>query len=87
MPTVILIDSSLSMLRLANEKSESSENGDFQLLDLAKWGIDLLLNHIEQAYCSIQILFRDFLKQIEVLQPAHWPRSNCCSVVWHVELN
>lgn len=57
------------MLRLANEKSESSENGDFQLLDLAKWGIDLLLNHIEKVYRLEHVAVLSYGTQCDLVCP------------------
>ena len=79
MPTLILIDSSLSMLRPANrpptlertsESSElSRENDAFELMDLAKWGIDLLLGHIEKVYKMEHVAILSYGCQCDLVCP------------------
>ena len=61
MPTVILMDSSLSMLRPANKgSSESAAEESFQIMDLAKWGVDWLLNHLEKVFKLEQVAILAF---------------------------
>ena len=79
MPTLILIDSSLSMLRPANKPSsertseaaspESRDNDAFELMDLAKWGIDLLLGHIEKAYKMEHVAILSYGCQCDLVCP------------------
>jgi len=70
MPTVILIDSSLSMLRPANKPSEPSSDTDgFQIMDLAKWGVDLLLGHIEKSYKLEHIAVLSYGCQCDLVCP------------------
>lgn len=75
MPTLILIDSSLSMLRPANKPSsevgtpESRDNDVFELMDLAKWGIDLLLGHIEKAYKMEHVAILSYGCQCDLVCP------------------
>ena len=83
MPTLILIDSSLSMLRPANRppnssernsesrtsESESRENDALELMDLAKWGIDLLLGHIEKVYKMEHVAILSYGCQCDLVCP------------------
>ena len=79
MPTIILIDSSLSMQRPANKPSserpsepstpESRDNDAFELMDLAKWGIDLLLGHIEKVYKMENVAILSYGNQVELVCP------------------
>ena len=78
MPTLILIDSSLSMLRPANrpptlertsESELSRENDAFELMDLAKWGIDLLLGHIEKVYKMEHVAILSYGCQCDLVCP------------------
>ncbi len=77
MPTLILIDASLSMARLANRPPEkntdhSPSNEDpsgVQILDLAKWGIDHLLNHIENVYKMEHIAILSYGTQCDLVCP------------------
>ena len=78
MPTLILIDSSLSMMRPANKpslertpesNSESREIDDYELMDLAKWGIDLLLSHIEKVYKMEHVAILSYGCQCDLVCP------------------
>ena len=73
MPTIILLDSSLSMLRSATKQSEKpSENGSeegFQLMDLAKWAIDHLLNHLEKVYKLEHVAVLAYANQCDLVVP------------------
>ena len=76
MPTLILMDSSLSLLRPAKRCSDNSlENGydnpneSFQLMDLAKWGVDWLLSHIEKVYKLEYVAVLDYASQCDLVVP------------------
>ena len=109
MPTVILLDASLSMLRpiecgrrsyheprrkkhkLLNDDSVNGTNektgmgiglegsrdivnkpfasSGIQLMDLAKWGIDKLLSHFEQAYKLEQVAVLSYSSQCDLVAP------------------
>ena len=73
MPTIILLDSSLSMLRSATKQTEkASENGTeegFQLMDLAKWAIDHLLNHLEKVYKLEHVAVLAYANQCDLVVP------------------
>ena len=76
MPTLILMDSSLSLLRPAKRSSDNvSENGydnpneSFQLMDLAKWGVDWLLSHIEKVYKLEYVAVLDYASQCDLVVP------------------
>ena len=70
MPTIILLDSSLSMLRPASKLTEKSpENGvdeGCQLMDLAKWAIDHLLNHLEKVYKLEHVAILSYANQCDL---------------------
>ena len=67
MPTIILIDHSLSMLRPFS--AEEPGNEGCQLLDLAKWGIDRLLSHFEHRYRLEQIAVLAYSSRSSVVVP------------------
>ena len=76
MPTLILMDSSLSLLRPANRSTENGiENGfdhttePYQLMDLAKWGVDWLLSHIEKVYKLEHVAVLDYASQCDLVVP------------------
>ena len=70
------MDSSLSLLRPAKRSSDNSlENGydnpneSFQLMDLAKWGVDWLLSHIEKVYKLEYVAVLDYASQCDLVVP------------------
>ena len=96
MPTVLLLDASLSMLRpvengLSSNKNDNNRNksngniegpgfgeiesalnttsSGIELMNLAKWGIDKLLNHFEQSYKLEQIAVLTFSSQCDLVVP------------------
>ena len=107
MPTVILLDASLSMLRPVengrqngldkiNRLTTTSDNcnltaldsntcvgngftidnantgfggSEVQLMNLAKWGIDKLLSHFEQAYKLEQVAVLSYSSQCDLVVP------------------
>ena len=76
MPTLILMDSSLSMLRPSSRSPENGgDNGfdhiaePFQLMDLAKWGVDWLLSHIEKVYKLEHVAVLDYASQCDLVVP------------------
>ena len=107
MPTLVLLDASLSMLRpvdcgrreyhelrkkmihdeaningtfdntrLSNGLESTNEvstkhfvNSGVQLMDLAKWGIDKLLLHFEQAYKLEQVAVLSYSSQCDLVAP------------------
>ena len=102
MPTLVLLDASLSMLRPVDcgrreyhelrkkiTYNEANINGIFdntrpgnglestkeistnsvQLMDLAKWGIDKLLLHFEQAYKLEQVAVLSYSSQCDLIAP------------------
>ena len=96
MPTVLLLDASLSMLRPVENGLSSNKNGNnrnksngniegpgfgenesalnttssgIELMNLAKWGIDKLLNHFEQSYKLEQIAVLTFSSQCDLVVP------------------
>ena len=107
MPTLVLLDASLSMLRpvdcgrrehhelrkkitydeaningifdntrpgngLESTKEISTKNfvnSSVQLMDLAKWGIDKLLLHFEQAYKLEQVAVLSYSSQCDLIAP------------------
>ena len=73
MPTIILIDSSLSMLRPAVKPSDKPQEtaGDegYQLMDLAKWSVDYLLNHLEKIYKLEHVAVLAYANQCDLIVP------------------
>ena len=80
MPTLILIDSSLSMLRPAHRPRDGATNGtedgavngsspssNVQLMDLAKWGVDWLLSHLEKSYKMEQVALLSYSSQCDLV--------------------
>ena len=70
------MDSSLSMLRPSNRSLENGgDNGfdhisePFQLMDLAKWGVDWLLSHIEKVYKLEHVAVLDYASQCDLVVP------------------
>lgn len=106
MPTVILLDASLSMLRpiengrrngldkmnrltttndncsltgldvntcvgngLTSDTDKGFGSSEVQLMNLAKWGIDKLLSHFEQAYKLEQVAVLSYSSQCDLVAP------------------
>jgi hypothetical protein len=67
MPTVILIDSSLSMLRPATTSEAEVGADGHQLMDLAKWGVDLLLDHLEKVYKLEHVAVLSYATQCDLV--------------------
>ena len=70
------MDSSLSMLRPSSRSPENGgDNGfdhiaePFQLMDLAKWGVDWLLSHIEKVYKLEHVAVLDYASQCDLVVP------------------
>ena len=50
MPTLLALDCSLSMLRVASPSQQHGSDPSHSLLDLAKHGLDLVLANIESSH-------------------------------------
>ena len=71
MPTVILLDNSLSMIRPCRPPGhpEVAVHDPVQLLDLAKWGVDRLLDHVERHFKLEQVAVLTFSSKAVVVAP------------------